>query len=194
MAEFDPDLSHGWEAVAGRFIALRSQIGAGIVRDWSKALPAGGSVLDLGCGFGEPVSAVLLANGFRVSAIEPSPTLAGEYRRRFPQARLACEPVETSPLFGEAFDGAVAIGLMFLLPPDVQLGLMRRAAGVLRPDGRFLFTAPRQVCTWMDALTGRPSCSLGEDAYARAAAEAGMILAATATDEGGNFHYDAVKL
>jgi methylase of polypeptide subunit release factors len=57
------DKSNGYESLAKRFVASRSPtIGATSVRDWSRALPRGASVLDLGCGSGIPVSAVRASN------------------------------------------------------------------------------------------------------------------------------------
>jgi len=45
------DHSNGYEAISGDFMSIRndSAIGAATVRDWSRGLPHGGSVLDLGC-------------------------------------------------------------------------------------------------------------------------------------------------
>jgi hypothetical protein len=62
------------------------------------------------------------------------------------------------------------------------------------PGGRFLFTSPRQVCSWPDLWTGRPSFSLGEDAYESALRGAGLKLIATQIDEGGNHYYSSIKV
>lgn len=59
----DVDRSNGWEAVADQLIAVRSRIGEAMVRTWCRSLPAGASVLDLGCGAGVPVSEALMDEG-----------------------------------------------------------------------------------------------------------------------------------
>jgi len=82
---------------------------------------------------------------------------------------------------------------MFLLPDEAQHRLIARVAGALAPGGRFLFSAPRQMCEWDDRLTGRPSRSLGQQAYRQALEAAGLILAHQRTDPGGNHYFDAVK-
>jgi len=92
------------------------------------------------------------------------------------------------------FDGVLACGLMFLLPAETQRSLIHRVGRVVRTGGRFLFTAPFQVCTWADLSTGRASVSLGRDAYILILAAAGFKLIAEYTDEGENHYYDAVKL
>jgi len=189
----DLDRSNGWEAVAGRFVAERSRIGAESVRSWSRRLPAGAAVLDLGCGAGVPVSETLIEGGCRVWGVDASPSLVEAFRRRFPGVPVACEPAEESDFFGRSFDGVVAIGLMFLLPPDSQREILRRVASALHPGGRFLFTAPTQVATWTDLLTGRPSISLGDAEYRRALADAGLAVLGELVDEGENHYYDTVR-
>lgn len=186
----EADRSNGWEAVASRLIAGRSRIGTATVRTWCRTLPAGASVLDLGCGTGVPVSETLIDEGCAVWGVDASPTMVAAFRRRFPHEHVVCEPVEESTFFGRIYDGIVAIGLIFLLPPDVQRNVIRRAAMVLGPRGRFLFTAPTQTCTWVDLTTGRQSSSLGDVGYRRALADAGMVVIAEYVDDGENHYYD----
>jgi len=186
------DPSHGWNAVAQRFIQARSRIGADTVRLWAKQLPPGGDILDVGCGYGEPISAALVEDGFRVFGVDASPVLVAEFRRRLPCAQVACEPAEASGLFQRKFDGAVAIGLLFLMPAEDQRRVIERVAGALEPGGRFLFSAPRQACKWADTLTGRPSRSLGEAEYQRVLDQAGLRLSGHFVDEGDNHYFDAV--
>lgn len=185
------DPSNGWEAVADRFAAMRSDVGADIVRRWSTCLPPGGSVIDIGCGTGDPIARTLADAGFAVSGIDPSPTLLATFRRTLPHAPAACEAAEDSSYFGQRFDGAVAIGLLFLLPADTQRAMIARVAAALRPEGHFLFSAPRIACSWHDTLTGRRSQSLGEEAYRTLLARHGLHLMAGITDAGGNHYFTA---
>lgn len=191
----DHDPSNGWEAIAETFIRERewSTVGVAAIEAWSRSLPRGGAILDLGCGPGTPHSKVLVDNGFTVYGIDASPRLLEAYRLRFADAHVACERVEESPFFGRVFDGALAWGLLFLLSVDTQRSVIHRVARALKPGGRFLFTAPAQVCTWDDLSTGRPSWSLGEAAYKAELAGAGLTLVGEHDDEGENHYYDAVK-
>jgi 2-polyprenyl-3-methyl-5-hydroxy-6-metoxy-1,4-benzoquinol methylase len=154
-------------------------------------LPSGASVLDLGCGSGVPISETLLEEGCVVYGVDASPSLVAAWHRRFPQAQVTCEPVEESGFFGRRFDGIVAVGLLFLLQPDVQRAVIRRVSTALKPDGRFLFTAPAQEVAWMDLMTGRQSMSLGDEAYRRALADADLKVIGEFIDEGGNHYYDS---
>jgi SAM-dependent methyltransferase len=187
------DLSHGWDAVAGAFMAARSTVGVEVVRRWARQLPKGGTVVDLGCGFGEPVTRTLIDARLEVWGVDASPALVAEYRRRFPDCPVACEAAETSALFGRRFDGAVAIGLIFLLPEADQRRLIARVADALVAGGRLLFSAPQQECAWNDLLTGRPSRSLGEAAYRKGLGAVGLTLEGQSTDAGGNHYFEATK-
>ncbi|WP_294320584.1 class I SAM-dependent methyltransferase [uncultured Sphingomonas sp.] len=186
------DRTHGWEAVADRFAAIRSDVGVDVVRRWAADLPPGGSVVDIGCGTGRPVALALAGAGLAVSGVDPSPTLLAAFRRALPDAPAACEAAEDSDYFGRRFDGAVAIGLLFLLPPATQAVVIGRVARALRPGGRFLFSAPAMACRWTDTLTGRESRSLGEAAYRALLEEAGLRLVEGYADSGGNHYFAAV--
>ena len=188
------DRSNGWEAVASQLIALRSAtIGVTTLQQWIASLDVRGAVLDLGCGGGVPVSEALVSAGFDVYGIDAAPSLVAAFRHRFPTARVACETVEDSPFFDRSFDAAVAIGLLFLLPEQTQRDVVRRVAGVLKPGGRFLFTAPVEAGSWPDSLTGRPSVSLGIDGYKGLIDDAGLMLVGEYLDEGENHYYDTQK-
>lgn len=184
------DPSNGYEAAAEEFMARRgaSRIGVSTVRDWARSLPPGAPILDLGCGDGRPIAEALLGDGFELYGVDASPTLTAAFRRRFPDAHVACERVEGSPFFRRTFDGVIAIGLLFLLPADVQRDLIRRVARALNRGGSFLFTAPAEACEWTDVLTGRRSRSLGIAEYRTILEDAGLALVGERVDEGGN-HY-----
>jgi SAM-dependent methyltransferase len=187
------DLSNGYEKVAAEFIRRRegSSIGTAVVRAWARSLPRGGAVLDLGCGGGVPVAEALIDEGLLVHGIDASPTLAAEFRRRFPRAPLACEAVEHSRFFDRSFDGVIAVGLIFLLPAEAQRTLLYKVARALNPGGRFLFTAPARKCSWTDVMTGRPSQSLGSEEYRAVLSGEGLTLTGEFEDEGENHYYDA---
>src|SRR5688500_18661731 len=189
------DKSNGWEACAPQLITGRQQtrIGARTIAAWAQTLPRDAAVLDLGCGCGVPVSEQLLMAGFKVYGIDASPTLAAEFQRRFPEAEIACEAVEESAFFERSFSAVVAVGLMFLLTPEIQYRLIHKVGHVLEPGGNFLFTSSRQLCRWEDMLTGRESVSLGAETYTAILAQAGLSVSGHYTDEGDNYYFAAVK-
>ncbi|MEJ2548550.1 MAG: class I SAM-dependent methyltransferase [Gemmatimonadota bacterium] len=190
----DGDPSNGYEAVAADFAALRSasSIGVTTVCAWARSLEPGASILDVGCGNGLPISAALVSDGFEVFGIDASLTLVADFRYNVPEAAVACEAIQTSTFFGRTFDAAVAIGVLFLMSPAEQRDTIGRVAAALNPGGGFLFTSPREPCTWSDALTGRRSLSLGRGEYTSILADFGLSLVGEYSDEGDNHYYAAV--
>ncbi len=188
------DGANGYEQYADEFISRRaaSTIGVAAVRAWARSLAPGATILDLGCGSGQPITEALYHDGFAVHGIDASPTLVAACRQRFPEMPIACEAVEASRFFERPFDGVLAVGLLFLLTEEAQRTVIRKVAAALTPGGRFLFTAPSQRCEWTDVLTGRESRSLGGEAYVAALADVGLRLLAESEDEGGNHYYDAI--
>ena len=180
----------GYESVAQDFMrARRSSIGPKTVLAWAEALPPATSILDLGCGHGVPISEALLRAGHRVCGVDASPTLVLKFRERFPDATVECSPVEDSLFFNRTFDAAIAWGLMFLLAPEAQRSLIGKVARALNRRGRFLFTSPRQACTWADSLTGLPSISLGHEAYEHELAAQGLVLVGNDEDGAENYYH-----
>lgn len=150
--------------------------------------------MDVGCGSGVPITQALIEGDFYVAGIDASPTLVAAFHRRFPAAPVRCEAAQDSAFFGRRFDGAVCVGLLFLLSEVDQRLVVRRMADALVPGGRLLFSAPREPCEWHDRLTGRRSQSLGVDAYAQLLAACGLELLGSHYDEGENHYFDAVRL
>jgi 2-polyprenyl-3-methyl-5-hydroxy-6-metoxy-1,4-benzoquinol methylase len=88
MAVAPDDKSNGYEEVAETFMKVRDTwIGPTTVRRWSRILPRGCSVLELGCGHGV-VSQALIDEGFDVYGIDASAKMIEAFRKRFPNARL----------------------------------------------------------------------------------------------------------
>lgn len=192
------DKSNGYENIASIFIQRRGQdmngIGASTVRNWSKTLPYGSTVLDLGCGTGFPISKVLMDEGMIVFGIDASPTLVKKFQENLPNSSVICESVEASSFFDRTVEGIVACGLMFLLSPQSQDLVIRKAANALQIGGKFLFTAPIQAVEWEDVLTGQLSMSLGSATYEALLQASGLSLVGEYEDEGGNHYFDAVKI
>jgi cyclopropane fatty-acyl-phospholipid synthase-like methyltransferase len=187
------DKSNGYEEVAKLFMSERDCLtGVSTVRQWSRTLAPGSSILDLGCGHGVPIAQALIEDGFTVYGVDASASLIGAFRQRFPGAPAECSAVEDSAFFRRTFDAVVAVGLMFLLQADVQCLLIRKVKHALNSNGQFLFTSPAEKCVWHDILTNRESVSLGADRYREVLQAEGLILVGEMSDEGNN-HYSVRK-
>ena len=192
------DKSNGYEAVSQEFLARRGRVpsaGIGVreVRAWAGKLRRGSSVIDLGCGPGFPITAVLVDEGLEVFGLDAAPSFVAAFRRNLPGVPILCESVQDSSMFLRSFDAVLAWGLIFLLHAGDQQGLIRRFAEILLPGGRLLFTAPAEPCVWNDAMTGLESVSLGAAQYRLLLDAAGISITAEYEDEGENHYFDAVK-
>jgi SAM-dependent methyltransferase len=193
------DRSNGYECVAVEFLSGRGSarsagIGAKEVRNWARKLPRGAAVIDLGCGSGFPITAVLVAEGLNVYALDGAPSFVQAFRANFPNIPIACEAVEESTFFDRTFDAVLAWGLIFLLSPEEQRRLLQRIANMLTPGGRLLFTASAKSSVWMDAMTGLESRSLGAEEYRRQLSSVGLAVNHEYEDEGQNHYFDAIRV
>lgn len=186
------DSAEAYEAHAREFLLGRdrSPIGAVVVHQWSRTLRKGAGVIELACGGGYPITRVLQAAGLELWAVDSSPTLVAEFTSRFPAIPVQCARVQESDFFGRKYEGAIAIGLLFLLSEVDQATLISRVSEILVSRGRFLFTAPTPYGTWKDLNTGLECTSLGQERYEELLRDSGFRVLATYTDQGENNYYD----
>lgn len=194
------DQSNGYEAVSEEFLARRGNsmtrsiaIGVKEVRKWAKTLPRGGSVIDLGCGPGFPITVVLVEEGLQVFGVDAAPSFVAAFQRNLPGTPVICESVLESRLFDRTFGAVLAIGLMFLLKAEDQHRLIQRFAEILVPGGRLLFTATAKPVVANDAMTGLESISLGAEQYRNLLGAVGISVTEEYEDEGENHYFDALK-
>lgn len=188
------DESNGYEAVAREYMrVVHPHVGPATVLRWSEGLRAGAAVLDLGCGPGLGISESLVRAGFRVYGVDASETMTMLFRERLPEAAVEHANALSSEFFGRRFDAALAWGLMFLLMEEEQERLIGRVSEALVAGGRFLFTAPWQVCAWLDLMTERESRSLGRKRYVELLEANGFTLEGEAEDVGENHYFLARK-
>ena len=92
---------------------------------WLGMLPAGGRVLEVGCGHGRPIAAALAGAGQRVTGIDPSAQMIAEARSAVPGqdfSQLALVELEET----DAFDGACCFfSLLCMDPIELRIGLAR---------------------------------------------------------------------
>ncbi|PYX33109.1 MAG: SAM-dependent methyltransferase [Acidobacteria bacterium] len=194
------DRSNGYEAVSEEFLARRGSsgtrstaIGVTEVRKWAITLPRGSSVIDLGCGPGFPITAVLVEEGLQVFGVDAAPSFVAALQRNLPGIPIVCESVLESRLFDRAFDAVLSIGLMFLLKAEEQDRLIQRFAEILVPGGRLLFTSTAKPAVWNDAMTGLESVSLGAEEYKKLLGAAGISVTEEFEDVGENHYFDGFK-
>ncbi|WP_327721754.1 class I SAM-dependent methyltransferase [Streptomyces sp. NBC_00490] len=110
-----------------------------LLGDLCRRVPAGGTVLDVGCGSGEPVARTLAAAGYRITGIDISEVQVRRARERVPHADFI--PDATAACFDDAsFDAVVCLFALIHIPQAEQPPLLRKICGWLRPGGCFVAT------------------------------------------------------
>jgi hypothetical protein len=190
------DSAEAYETHARDFLNARdrSPIGSQVAAQWINIFPSDAAIIELACGGGYPITRVLHAAGLQLWAVDSSPTLIAQFQSRFPTIPVQCARVQESDFFNLKYDGAIAIGLMFLLSESDQITLISRVSEILVSGGRFLFTAPIEEGTWLDMTTGLESRSLGQENYERHLRSAGFRVLATFSDKGENNYYDVERI
>ncbi|MEM1224027.1 MAG: class I SAM-dependent methyltransferase, partial [Verrucomicrobiota bacterium] len=190
------DSARAYENHARQFLNVRdrSMVGIGVIARWAQSLPANSDVLEIACGGGIPVTRTLALEELKLWAVDSSPTLASEFKARFPGIPVECAHALESNYFGRKFRAVISIGLIFLLNKDEQVLLIHRVSEILLSGGRFLFTAPVEIGVWADLNTGHKCHSLGRKRYESILREAQFHILDTYVDEGQNNYYEVERV
>ncbi len=103
-------------------------------------LSPGASILDIGCGCGEPMASYLIDQGFALDGVDSSPTLIALCRERFPQRSWHVADMRVLDL-EDTFHGLLAWDSFFHLAHDDQrrmFAIFRRHAA---PGAALMFTS-----------------------------------------------------
>ncbi|CUX16894.1 MULTISPECIES: class I SAM-dependent methyltransferase [Agrobacterium] len=144
---------------------------------FTSLLPDGGSILDIGCGSGEPIAGYFIAKGYDVTGIDASLPLIELCRSRFPENLWGAVDMRELAL-GSRFDGLIAWHSFFHLKPEDQrlmFGIFRQHAN----DGAALmFTAGPGHGEAIGTFQGKPlyHASLAREDYESLLAAHGFRL------------------
>ncbi len=131
-------------------------------------LKPGGSVLDIGCGAGEPIAGYFVRAGYEVHGVDSSPAMIERCQTRFPKSTWAVADMRTLAL-GRTFDGIIAWDSFFHLTADDQRAMFPRFAAHARPGAPLMFTSGSRAGTAIGDYHGEPlhHASLDLDEYRR---------------------------
>jgi SAM-dependent methyltransferase len=112
---------------------------ARLLAEFTRRLPAGSRVLDLGCGSGIP-STQQLARAFEVVGVDISGAQIAAARRNVPEALFVQGDIAGIEFPRESFEGVTALYAISHLPREEHPALFSRIACWLAPGGLFLAT------------------------------------------------------
>jgi SAM-dependent methyltransferase len=131
----------GYDIIAGEYLEWSGRIEGDprlrFLDTLMRRIPAGGYVLELGCGAGVPCTAAL-AEQHDVLGVDVSAAQLTLARRNVPQARFLKEDMTCLRLPSGSFDAVTAFYSVVHVPREEQAALFTRIAGWLRPGGLLL--------------------------------------------------------
>jgi SAM-dependent methyltransferase len=159
-----------YERHARESVGDRSQQTAFFEKDWldrfTALVPAGGTVLDLGCGPGKPMAAYLLGQGLDVCGVDSSPTMIVLAVANFPDRRWIVADMRRLAL-GKRFAGVMAWDSFFHLSFEDQRRMFPIFRDHAAPGAPLLFTSGPRHGEAIGSLRGEPlfHASLAPDEY-----------------------------
>ena len=139
-----------WDADRGKTLIEKRWLDAFLAH----ILP-GGSILDLGCGSGEPVARYLIEQRRRLTGVDAAPGLIDLCRRRFPDHDWRVADMRGLAL-DRTFDGAIAWHSAFHLTPGDQKEMFAVYARHVAPGGVLMFTSGRDEGETVGEWRGEP--------------------------------------
>lgn len=106
-------------------------------------LPPGGTILDLGCGMGEPIGQYFIDAGFTVTGIDNSEKMLAIGKARCPKINFVLGDMRQISL-NEKFDLIIAWHSFFHIPHDDQRALFALFEKHAKPGALLLFTTGDQ--------------------------------------------------
>jgi SAM-dependent methyltransferase len=103
-----------WDAARGRSLFEKPWLDR-----FLESVPQGGSILDIGCGAGEPIARHLVDRGYAVTGVDSSANLIDLCRQRMPDEDWRVADMRNLSL-GRRFDGLIAWDSFFHLAFDDQ--------------------------------------------------------------------------
>lgn len=107
---------------------------------FSALLPAGGRVLDIGCGSGEPIGRYFIEGGFSLTGVDASPKMIALCRDRFSDHDWRVADMRQLDL-GAVFDGILLWHSLFHLPPQDQPAVFAALRRHARSGTALMFTS-----------------------------------------------------
>jgi cyclopropane fatty-acyl-phospholipid synthase-like methyltransferase len=170
----------GYDEIGERYHSWSSgsEVRLGFVQRVLDRLPAGSTVVDLGCGPGDPATR-LLSERHHTTGVDLSAGQLSIARRLAPRASLVQADLDELALQPLSVDAVVSFYAFGHLPSEAHGPLIDRIGGWLRPGGLFLTSAPLTPGDDVDAdwLGVRMSFGgIGADATVAAVEAAGMAV------------------
>lgn len=156
----------------------------GWLNRFTQAIPAGGAVLDLGCGAGEPIARYLSESGHAVTGVDSSPAMVAMFKARLPTQQALAADMRTLRL-EQLFDGILAWDSFFHLNHADQRSMFAVFRAHAAPRAMLIFTSGPAHGEAIGRLEGEPlyHASLDPVEYRRLLESEGFAVVAHVADD-----------
>jgi SAM-dependent methyltransferase len=125
-----------------------------VFNEFCKKIPKNGTILDLGCGPGIPVTKELVNRGFKVTAIDFSDVMIKLAKKNVPQCdfrKISMTKID----YENRFDGIISSYTMLCLDPENFDKTSQNVSKALKKGGMFFIALnePKEVYTEKDYYT-----------------------------------------
>lgn len=168
-----------WDDARGRSLLEKSWLDRFIA-----LLPLSGSVVDIGCGAGVPITGYLLSRGLAVTGIDSASAMIERCVARFPSAEFHVADMRTLALH-RRFDGLIAWDSFFHLTAEDQRGMFPIFAAHAAESAALLFTSGPEHGEALGTFEGEPlyHASLAPAEYRSLLDAAGFDVVETVSED-----------
>jgi cyclopropane fatty-acyl-phospholipid synthase-like methyltransferase len=147
-------------------------------------IPPRGSVLDCGCGAGEPIASYLNELGYAITGIDSSLAMVRMFQSRLPSDRALMADMRTLSL-AEVFNGILAWDSFFHLNPNDQRQMFSVFRAHASPGAALMLTSGTAQGEAIGVLEGEPlyHASLDAEEYRKLLEQHGFDVVATVAED-----------
>jgi len=140
-------VENGYDHIARTYHLKRDKFkNIELLTGFTSLLTSGDSVLDVGCGAGDPVARFLVDAGFEVTGIDISSCMLELARDHVPEANFVKMDMRQLAFIAGSFEGICAFYSLFHVPQDEHPRVLIGFNRLLRQNGILLFCSGR--CEW----------------------------------------------
>ena len=157
-----------YDKIAEQWTTVRKDMQVSkLVIDFAKQIKPNGSILDIGCGSGLPITKYLCDKGFAVTGIDYSDKMIEIAKKSSIPANFFLSDFFDFTI-SEKFDGIIAWDSLWHIAKSKQESIYPKISNLLKPNGLFLFTHGNVDNEHIDTM-------MGEEFYYSALSEAEIV-------------------
>ncbi len=147
-------------------------------------IPPGGSILDIGCGAGEPIAKYFSEHGYAVTGVDSSPAMISMFQTRLPGQQAIISDMRTLSL-KRVFHGVLAWDSFFHLGYEDQRRMFPIFRAHAAPRAALIFTSGPAHGEAIGRLEGEPlyHASLAAAEYRKLLNDEGFAVVATLAED-----------